>query len=157
MVLIEDPSLPTSVWHPGRQVTARGDLVGGPGHLVQRFQSAADEPLAANCEQRDEGRSGYELGDDEAAHLRAAAGHRISDEQDRGAGPRAPRFDLKLRSHLQRLAACPWQYLAPIGHEQCGCRARTTLLGDRRGLRDTWALEPLADGAGKLVRLRALG
>src|SRR5215469_3370914 len=35
-------------WHPRGQVALRGDLIGGPGHLVQRDETAADKPLT--CE-----------------------------------------------------------------------------------------------------------
>ena len=49
-----DLGLVVGVGHPGGQVAARGDLVGGSGHLVERFQAAPDEPLAAEWPAGDE-------------------------------------------------------------------------------------------------------
>ena len=57
----------TGVRHPGGQVAAGGDLVGGGGHPVQRRQSAADDPGPEQREQPDEHGAGDDLGDDDLA------------------------------------------------------------------------------------------
>ena len=55
--------------HPGGQVTARGDLVRGRGHLLERGQAPADQPPPADREQQDQRAPRDQLGDDDAADL----------------------------------------------------------------------------------------
>jgi hypothetical protein len=54
----------TGIGHPGGQVAPAGDHVGGARHPVQRRQAPADQPAAAQREQRQQDRPGDQLGQD---------------------------------------------------------------------------------------------
>jgi hypothetical protein len=70
------------IGHPRGQVAAAGDQVRGPGHLAQRRQTAADQPAAAERDQREQHRAGDQLGAHQAADLAGDGGHGAPDEDD---------------------------------------------------------------------------
>ena len=161
-----DLGLVIGIRHPRGQVAARGDLVGGPGHLVQRDQAAADKPLAAKCQQGDQCGAGDELRDDEPAQLVGSGGERLADEQQRApaengpaghGGRHPPAGDLNVAVDVERLAAERGELRAATADQQRPDPVKPALRDERLDRADAGAVQLPGDGRRQLPGQLALG